>query len=291
MRQVIAYDRRGGDEELFNRLRVTPAMRLLLTDQLARDWVAAHATGENILDADVFSANQSTTAPNVYSNIKQINSGGRTAQIEVTMYTTVDNVGHSHREIFTFVNEGGGWRLGDIKYGPDSKRPLLLHDHVRTFLKPGAKPAIKPVSKYGPTVGPVFSGSSAGGQAKPEIDKWFLTSPTVRCANAKGDDIPCKITKDTKFKTFYSSYGYDAIVFAHYSPDPTGNGVSLAAALAHKSENGWDVRSIPNIMGENPAKVEFIRNEATFTTSITRDGDPHCCPSGIKKYSVRLSSN
>lgn len=133
-RELIAFDRIGGNNVIFNRHSITPAMKRHLSSRFAKDWVAAGNTGENVFDAEVFSGRQSTTKANTYRQIKLISNDGHSAKIQAVLRITVDDVAQLNKQNFVFINDGGQWKLDDIEYTPDIMVNNTLHTIARSFL-------------------------------------------------------------------------------------------------------------------------------------------------------------
>ncbi|RTL31839.1 MAG: hypothetical protein EKK49_11805 [Rhodocyclaceae bacterium] len=137
-RELIAFDRYRGNDVIFNRRIITPAMKRHLSSSLAKDWVAAGNTGENVLDAEVFSGRQSTTKANTYQQIKLISNDGRTAKVQAVLRVTIDDIAHLNKQNFLFVKQDGTWKLDDIQYTPDFRASNTLHAIARSFLPGGS---------------------------------------------------------------------------------------------------------------------------------------------------------
>lgn len=132
-KEIVSYDRRGGEQEIFGFKR-SAAMDRLLSENLVLSWTRAASTKGNFFDADVFTGRQSVTAPSRYEAVRTIRNDGRRAVVEAIVTVTVDGMPVEQRQHYTFVMEGGGWKLDEINYEAGSKHGSLLHAHLRTWL-------------------------------------------------------------------------------------------------------------------------------------------------------------
>jgi hypothetical protein len=41
---------------------------------------------------------------------------------------------YTHRQLFTFLKEGSGWKLDEVDYAPDEKVRNKLHAHIKTWI-------------------------------------------------------------------------------------------------------------------------------------------------------------
>lgn len=130
--ELISYDRPGGEKQIFGSWR-SPATQRLVTKQLGILWSRSRSTRENVWDADVFSGKQSARN-STYERVRVISSDARKAIIEATLMTPVDGQPVQHRQRYTFVKEGGSWKLDDIVFDPGRRQDLGLHAYLRKWL-------------------------------------------------------------------------------------------------------------------------------------------------------------
>lgn len=133
LRTILAYDRKGGEVIIFHRKTITPTMARLLSASLARDWLKANATGENVFDASVFSGRPSDGISS-YSGFRTVTETDSTTLIEVTLDTASETGRYSHRHRYTLVKDGIAWRLDDIDYAPEAAKPNLLHASLKNWI-------------------------------------------------------------------------------------------------------------------------------------------------------------
>jgi hypothetical protein len=133
LRSIAAFDRKGGGDELFNADSVTPTMARLLSAGLAADWVSAVSTRENVFDANYFTGKQST-GHSTYSEIRTVSSSDALAVVQAMLDTPNEEGRYTHRQLFTFVKEGDGWKLDEINYAPDEQVPNNLHAYIRRWI-------------------------------------------------------------------------------------------------------------------------------------------------------------
>lgn len=120
-------------------------------------------------------------------------------------------------------------------------------------------------------------------------DRWFRSDRSIVCVDPDGNARRCAPSEDTTMSVHKDPATSTALVFATYLPDPTGNGVATVAAVFHEGADGWTfARSLAEVPQLPPEKVTFREGIATFTAATFQLGDPRCCPSGRKAYSVRL---
>lgn len=80
----------------------------------------------------------------------------------------------------------------------------------------------------------------------------------------------------------------DAVAFIYY--EGGGNAVRLRVAL-FQGEGGRFrfLRNADDVFGENPRQPVFRPGEFQVTTTMPRPGDPRCCPTGERRYTVRVA--
>lgn len=130
--ELVSYDRPGGEKEVFGSWR-SPATQRLVTKQLGLLWSRARSTRENVWDADVFSGKQSAKS-STYERVRLVSSDGRKAVVEADLSTPVDDVPVRHRQTYTFLKEGGAWKLDDIASGSAGGSGNGFHRYLRGWL-------------------------------------------------------------------------------------------------------------------------------------------------------------
>ena len=133
--------------------------------------------------------------------------------------------------------------------------------------------------------------SAAGpeGPAAGAVRKWFTTDRSLACYDREGNDAPCSFGLDTNVNVQYAPAGGEAVAFASYINDPTGNAQQTAIAIFRKDQGDWRfVRNVPDVRGLSPSNVSFRSGKVEFDTAVLRDSDSRCCPTGRKHWSVPL---
>lgn len=79
----------------------------------------------------------------------------------------------------------------------------------------------------------------------------------------------------------------DALAFIYYSGE--GNSTSLSVAL-FKGENGKlkFLRYVPEVYGQQPGDVKFSKGMITLRTTVPKKSDARCCPSGTKRFRIKV---
>ena len=132
-REIVSYDRRGGEQELFGTWR-SPTMERLISMGLSLTWTRAASTTGNFFDASVFSGRQSVSGPLRYESVRTIRNDGRKAVVETIVIVPVESIPEQQRQHFTFVMEDGRWKLDEIDYAAGSKQGRFLHANMRAWM-------------------------------------------------------------------------------------------------------------------------------------------------------------
>jgi hypothetical protein len=78
----------------------------------------------------------------------------------------------------------------------------------------------------------------------------------------------------------------DAIVFV-YTPSG-GSGMNLDVVLFTGERGSYRFKKlVPNVFGERPRDAKFSRGVIELTTTMPKPGDPHCCPTGSKRWRIK----
>jgi hypothetical protein len=137
--------------------------------------------------------------------------------------------------------------------------------------------------------GPAFAGSAPQGPAAGAVRKWFTTDRSLNCYDRKGNDSGCRFNSDADVEVKYAPSGDEAVAFATYINDPTGNAQQFAVAVFRKDGGGWRfVRNADRVLGQEPSNVAFRGGKVEFDTATMRDSDSRCCPTGRTHWSVPL---
>lgn len=90
-------------------------------------------------------------------------------------------------------------------------------------------------------------------------------------------------------QTFYGDFTGDgrddALAWVLY---PSGGNSEFLDVALFRSEGGHMVyyRSIDNVFGGNPRDVVFDQGRITLTTTMPKQGDPRCCPTGSRDWVI-----
>ncbi len=79
----------------------------------------------------------------------------------------------------------------------------------------------------------------------------------------------------------------DAISFV-YSPIEGGNGMGLSVWVWRNRNGAYELaRDATNdIFGQDPRDVQFAPGRISVTTTVLKPGEPRCCPSGTKTFTI-----
>jgi len=77
----------------------------------------------------------------------------------------------------------------------------------------------------------------------------------------------------------------DAIVFVY--TDTGGSGPALDVVLFTGDHGTYRFKKhVHNVYGEEPRNAKFSKGLIELTTTMPKPGDPHCCPTGSKRYRI-----
>lgn len=134
-----------------------------------------------------------------------------------------------------------------------------------------------------------FASGVPQGPAAIAVRKWFTTDRSLACYDRKGNDSPCRFDLDTNIEVSYAPSGEEAVAFATYINDPTGNAQQFAVAVFRKDGGRWRfVRTADRVLGQEPSNIAFRGGKVEFDTATLRDSDSRCCPTGRTHWSVNL---
>lgn len=84
----------------------------------------------------------------------------------------------------------------------------------------------------------------------------------------------------------------DAIVFVYRDIEGAAGNFDLKVALFIGEGSTFKfLRYAPNIYGEQPRQPKFSHGVVELTTTMPRPGDPRCCPTGSKRYSIETGTS
>jgi hypothetical protein len=129
-----------------------------------------------------------------------------------------------------------------------------------------------------------------------ESNSVALSSPSILglngpAAKAVQAQIKREDLSDPEVHVFYGDLTgqgtKDAISFV-YSPIKGGNGVGLSVWIWHDRNGVYQlVRDAANdVFGQNPRNVQFAPGRISATTTVLKPGEPRCCPTGTKTFSI-----
>lgn len=134
-----------------------------------------------------------------------------------------------------------------------------------------------------------WAGGVPQGPAAGAVKKWFTTDRSLACYDRKGNDAPCRFGLDTNIVVRYAPSGDEAVAFATYINDPTGNAQQFAVAVFRNEGGRWRfVRNADRVLGQEPTNVAFRSGKVEFDTATMRDSDSRCCPTGRTHWVVPL---
>lgn len=127
------------------------------------------------------------------------------------------------------------------------------------------------------------------GPAGDAVRKWFTSDMSLGCVDPEGNDRPCRFNPDSQVDVKYAPSGTEAVAFATYINDETGNAQQFAVAVFRKEGAGWRfVRNAQGIRGTSASNVSFRDGKVNFDTATLRDKDSRCCPTGRTHWSIPL---
>jgi hypothetical protein len=81
----------------------------------------------------------------------------------------------------------------------------------------------------------------------------------------------------------------DALVFIYSDIEGAAGNFDLKVALFRGEAGKYRfMRYAPNIFGQNPRNAKFSKGLAEITTTMPKPGDSRCCPTGSKRYRIRI---
>lgn len=127
-------------------------------------------------------------------------------------------------------------------------------------------------------VGTCSAAEYATGAAKQSIEQWF--SKAYRKAVIE------------RWQVFYAENDSYAVAVADYTAPNGGNGVNVAVGVFRKEPTGKFVfvkkaQPADGIFGDITG-VMFKPNLIIVSSAVLKPEDPHCCPTGLKVWSVAL---
>ncbi|MBV7409682.1 LppP/LprE family lipoprotein [Maritimibacter sp. DP1N21-5] len=81
----------------------------------------------------------------------------------------------------------------------------------------------------------------------------------------------------------------DAIVFVYHASG--GSGEMLTTWVLKERSGTYTVgKDVSNeeLFGYDPRNVTFSPGQISVTTTVPRDNDPHCCPTGVRTFQVSV---
>jgi hypothetical protein len=80
----------------------------------------------------------------------------------------------------------------------------------------------------------------------------------------------------------------DAVAIVYFGFEG-GNGFGLTTLLLENTPGGFAVISRPDgVAGQSPRNFRFARGRVTFITTTPRPGDPRCCPTGQREWTLDI---
>lgn len=80
----------------------------------------------------------------------------------------------------------------------------------------------------------------------------------------------------------------DALAWAYFA---TGGSSGDTNISLWRNESGRMVfmRSPEDVYGQEPRDIQIANGRITLKTSVPRDGDPHCCPTGEQSWTINAN--
>jgi len=112
-----------------------------------------------------------------------------------------------------------------------------------------------------------------------------------------GDAILAWVQQDTSGnmigdpEIFYGDFNGDgaADALAHYLTPLGGSNFNVNWALFRNESGAMTfVRRDESVFGTEPRDVVFANGSITLTTTMPREGDPRCCPTGEQSWTVSV---
>lgn len=130
-----------------------------------------------------------------------------------------------------------------------------------------------PEGSADPTAAQTSDAAPAGGEEA--INAWFR--------ERHGADLfdPVSI----EWGDFDGDGAADALGWGYYAMGGTSAGTTIAL---FRNDNGimTFVRTADDVYGQEPRDIVIAPGQITLTTSVPRDGDPHCCPTGSQDWTI-----
>jgi hypothetical protein len=80
----------------------------------------------------------------------------------------------------------------------------------------------------------------------------------------------------------------DALAWAYFATGGSSGDTSISLWRNESGRMAF-VRSPEDVYGQEPRDINITRGRITLTTSVPRDGDPHCCPSGAQNWTIEAN--
>jgi hypothetical protein len=78
-----------------------------------------------------------------------------------------------------------------------------------------------------------------------------------------------------------------ALGVAFFESPGGGNSASIASGYFTRTQAGWTLAvPVTGLFGSAPREATFLPDRIELTTTMPRDGDPRCCPTGAGRWSV-----
>lgn len=127
-----------------------------------------------------------------------------------------------------------------------------------------------------------------GGPAAAAVAGWFKTSKNIECIDGDAKPIRCSPNEDTRFGASYSPDGARALVWVSWTNEPTANWASTTAAVLRRDGDTWRVERELTAVKQRPGGVRWTASAVSFVTPVFKPSDGRCCPTGRKKFNVKL---
>ncbi len=119
------------------------------------------------------------------------------------------------------------------------------------------------------------------GPAAAAVAAWFRTSTVVECVSPDGKGRRCTPDASTTWDIRVSPDGHQAVAWATYTTDPTGNATATAAAVFRREGETWRLnRELPGADRSPAGEVKWQGELLHYTVAVLKPGDARCCATG-----------
>ncbi|SON56376.1 hypothetical protein HDIA_2835 [Hartmannibacter diazotrophicus] len=117
---------------------------------------------------------------------------------------------------------------------------------------------------------------------------------TILQCFSMGEEKPCKMSElflnGSVFYGDYSGDGVDdAVAFLYMQNAGGGNSFDINIWAFKGAAGGFAFdREVQDVFGTEPRNAKFSKGKLAITTTMPKPGDPRCCPTGKKTWTIGL---